>query len=130
MARWSTVFGAKGAGLADMARLGLPVPPGFTIATAVCVALARDGDFPSGLREASRDALRKVEAETGLVFGDPDRPLLLAVRAGARVAMPRMTDTVLNVGLNATTVEGLAARPASASRSIPIAASSRCTPRP
>lgn len=101
------VLGAKGAGLAEMARLGLPVPPGFTIATSVSIDLARHGDFSGGVREQAAEALRVVERETGLAFGDPERPLLLAVRAGARVAMPRMTDTVLNVGLNPVTVEGL-----------------------
>jgi pyruvate,orthophosphate dikinase len=105
------VLGGKGAGLAEMSNIGIPVPPGFTITTAVCTAFYKAGKkLPRDLHAGIRDALRKVEALTGNRFGDPERPLLVSVRSGARVSMPGMMDTVLNLGLNDATVEGLAAR--------------------
>ncbi|MBA4009808.1 MAG: pyruvate, phosphate dikinase [Erythrobacter sp.] len=105
-----TVTGGKGANLAEMASIGLPVPPGFTITTEECVAYLQDGaEFPDGLRSAVTDALAHVEATVGKRFGDAGDPLLVSVRSGARVSMPGMMDTVLNLGLNDATVEGLAA---------------------
>ncbi len=103
------LLGGKGANLAEMASLGLPVPPGFTITTEVCAwYYAHDKSYPEGLREQVRAALAAVEAEVGARFGDPDRPLLVSVRSGAPVSMPGMMDTVLNLGLNDRTIEGLA----------------------
>jgi pyruvate, orthophosphate dikinase len=105
-----TVAGGKGANLAEMASIGLPVPPGFTITTEECVRYLRDGaDFSEGLRSAVAAALTHVEATVGKTFGDAADPLLVSVRSGARVSMPGMMDTVLNLGLNDATVAGLAA---------------------
>ena len=105
-----TVAGGKGANLAEMASIGLPVPPGFTITTEECVAYLTDGaDFSDRLRTAVAAALTHVEATVGKNFGDAADPLLVSVRSGARVSMPGMMDTVLNLGLNDATVEGLAA---------------------
>jgi pyruvate,orthophosphate dikinase len=103
------LLGGKGAGLAEMSGIGIPVPPGFTITTEVCTAFYRSGKkLPRGLDKEIRAALRKVESITGKTFGDPENPLLVSVRSGARVSMPGMMDTVLNLGLNDRTVEGLA----------------------
>ncbi len=105
-----TVVGGKGANLAEMASIGLPVPPGFTITTEECVRYLQDGaDFSEGLRSAVAEALAHVEAAVGKRFGDAADPLLVSVRSGARVSMPGMMDTVLNLGLNDATVAGLAA---------------------
>ncbi|WP_073974805.1 pyruvate, phosphate dikinase [Erythrobacter donghaensis] len=105
-----TVTGGKGANLAEMASIGLPVPPGFTITTEECVTYLRDGaDFSEGLRSEVAAALAHVEQAVGKRFGDAGDPLLVSVRSGARVSMPGMMDTVLNLGLNDATVEGLAA---------------------
>lgn len=102
------LLGGKGANLAEMAKLGLPVPPGFTITTAVCTAYYELGrDYPSGLEAQVADALAQLEANTGKTFGDPADPLLVSVRSGARASMPGMMDTVLNLGLNEATVAGL-----------------------
>jgi pyruvate,orthophosphate dikinase len=103
-------LGGKGAGLAEMTRIGIPVPPGFTISTDVCTHYyENDAQYPKGLREEVHAALRRIEEIMELQFGDPQRPLLLSVRSGARVSMPGMMDTVLNLGLNDETVEGLVA---------------------
>jgi pyruvate,orthophosphate dikinase len=103
-------LGGKGANLAEMTRLGLPVPPGFTISTAVCLEYQRRGRrLPGDLRPEVTRALAQVERAMGLRFGDATAPLLLSVRSGARDSMPGMMDTVLNLGLNDDTVEGLAA---------------------
>jgi len=103
------LLGGKGANLAEMANLGLPVPPGFTISTEVCTAYyAHDRAFPEGLEAQLSDALAAVEQLTGARFGDAGNPLLVSVRSGARASMPGMMDTVLNLGLNDETVEGLA----------------------
>jgi pyruvate,orthophosphate dikinase len=103
------LLGGKGAGLADMTRAKLPVPPGFTITTEACNAfLANNQQFPEGMWEQTLEALRKIEAETGKKFGDPNNPLLVSVRSGAKFSMPGMMDTVLNLGLNRETLEGLA----------------------
>ncbi|HET8721548.1 MAG TPA: pyruvate, phosphate dikinase [Nitrospira sp.] len=105
------LLGGKGAGLAEMTNLGISVPPGFTISTEACVEYYRLGKkYPPGMWEASLQALKRVERSMGLGFGDPERPLLVSVRSGARASMPGMMDTVLNVGLTTKTVEGLAAR--------------------
>ncbi|MXP46677.1 pyruvate, phosphate dikinase [Altererythrobacter luteolus] len=105
-----TVTGGKGANLAEMAQIGLPVPPGFTITTEECVDyLAGGSDFSDDLRAAVADALKHVEQTVGKTLGDNGDPLLVSVRSGARVSMPGMMDTVLNLGLNDKTVAGLAA---------------------
>ncbi len=103
------LLGGKGANLAEMCGLGLPVPPGFTITTAVCSFFyANDRTYPGELREQVAAALEKVGAISGRRFGDPERLLLVSVRSGARASMPGMMDTVLNLGLNDRTVEALA----------------------
>ena len=103
------LLGGKGCNLAEMSSLGLPVPPGFTITTEVCTAYYdNDHQYPDELKGQVEEALAKVEAEMDMKFGDPANPLLVSVRSGARVSMPGMMDTVLNLGLNDETVEGLA----------------------
>jgi pyruvate, orthophosphate dikinase len=105
------LLGGKGAGLAEMANLGLPVPPGFTITTGVCTYYYENGKaYPQGLRQQVDTALAEVGRITGKTFGDRDNPLLVSVRSGARASMPGMMDTVLNLGLNDETVEALAKR--------------------
>ncbi|MGH6814454.1 MAG: pyruvate, phosphate dikinase [Hyphomicrobiaceae bacterium] len=104
------LLGGKGAHLAEMARLGLAVPPGFTITTEVCRLYQSDGRLPAGLEPQVMAALVEVEQAVGRVFGDVRKPLLVSVRSGARVSMPGMMDTVLNLGLNDATVAGLAER--------------------
>src|SRR3954454_9905110 len=103
------LLGGKGAGLAEMASLGLPVPPGFTITTEVCTYYYAEGKtYPRELERAVVAALATVEKITGKTFGDAANPLLVSVRSGARASMPGMMDTVLNLGLNDATVAGLA----------------------
>jgi pyruvate, orthophosphate dikinase len=103
------LLGGKGAGVAEMTRAGLPVPPGFTITTEACNAFyARGGKFPDGLWEQVEKSLRVVEKTTGKGFGNARNPLLVSVRSGAKFSMPGMMDTVLNLGLNSATLEGLA----------------------
>ena len=103
------LLGGKGANLAEMASIGLPVLPGFTISTAMCTRYYEDGEqFPQELRDEVADGIAHIEAVTEKRFGDPENPLLVSVRSGARVSMPGMMDTVLNLGLNDQTVEGLA----------------------
>ena len=103
------LLGGKGAGLAEMANLGLPVPPGFTITTAVCTQYyANNKRYPDGLRAQVDAALLEIGRITGKGFGDGTNPLLVSVRSGARASMPGMMDTVLNLGLNDETVEALA----------------------
>jgi len=105
------LLGGKGAGLAEMINLGIPVPPGFTITTEACVYFYQHKmAFPDGLKEEVQKNLKKVEKEMGAIFGDPKNPLLFSVRSGARVSMPGMMDTVLNLGLNEKTVKGLGER--------------------
>src|SRR5881392_877731 len=105
------LLGGKGANLAEMSALGLPVPPGFTITTEACVHYYANGStHPTGLDAQVREGLVKVEQIAGKRFGDPANPLLLSVRSGARASMPGMMDTVLNLGLNDATTEGLARR--------------------
>ena len=109
-ASMKNLLGGKGANLAEMAKLGLPVPPGFTISTAVCTAYYELGrDYPSTLAPQVDAALIALEKESGKGFGDPENPLLVSVRSGARASMPGMMDTVLNLGLNEASVKGLAA---------------------
>jgi len=103
------ILGGKGAGLADMMAAGVPVPPGFTITTEACVAYTDGGYvFPPGLWEQVVEALKEIERQTGKRFGDPENPLLVSVRSGAKFSMPGMMDTILNVGLNDKTLPGLA----------------------
>jgi pyruvate,orthophosphate dikinase len=105
------LLGGKGANLAEMSSLGLPVPPGFTISTALCTHYyANDETYPEDLKDQVTAALARVEAAVGTRFGDPDNPLLVSVRSGSRASMPGMMDTVLNLGLNDATVAGLAER--------------------
>ncbi|HLS69078.1 MAG TPA: pyruvate, phosphate dikinase [Kiloniellales bacterium] len=104
------LLGGKGANLAEMASIGLPVPPGFTITTEVCTYFTKNACYPEELAPQTKAAMAKVEQATGTRFGDSQNPLLVSVRSGARVSMPGMMDTVLNLGLNDATVEGLAAR--------------------
>jgi ribosome maturation factor RimP len=102
------LLGGKGAGVAEMTRAGMPVPPGFTITTEACREYYRLGKrFPDGLWEQAEAALREVEGQTGKGFGDARNPLLVSVRSGAKFSMPGMMDTVLNLGLNQQTLQGL-----------------------
>jgi pyruvate,orthophosphate dikinase len=108
-AEMKNLLGGKGANLAEMSNLGLPVPPGFTVTTEVCTYYYAHGEsYPAELKAAVTSALAKVGEIAGGVLGDPARPLLVSVRSGARVSMPGMMDTVLNLGLNPETTEGLA----------------------
>ncbi len=108
-AEMKNLLGGKGSGLAEMTRIGLPVPPGFTITTEACRDFFKNGNkFPEGLEDQIKEYLKKLEEKTGKKFGDPNNPLLVSVRSGAPVSMPGMMDTILNVGLNDATVEGLA----------------------
>jgi pyruvate,orthophosphate dikinase len=103
------LLGGKGANLAQMTKIGLPVPPGFTITTAVCIDYYHNHKkFPKGLEEEVHSYVRLLEKECGKKFGDPVHPLLVSVRSGARDSMPGMMDTILNLGLNDRSVEGLA----------------------
>ena len=105
------LLGGKGANLAEMASLGLPVPPGFTITTEVCTAYTANGAaLPDGLKEDAEAALAEIGTAVGAKFGDLDSPLLVSVRSGARASMPGMMDTILNLGLNDETVKGLVAK--------------------
>jgi pyruvate,orthophosphate dikinase len=102
------LLGGKGANLAEMTNLGLPVPPGFTITTEACNEYSRGGmQLPDGLMDQVRDALAAVEQAAGKKFGDAASPLLVSVRSGAKFSMPGMMDTVLNLGLNESTLRGL-----------------------
>ncbi|MFA7424702.1 MAG: PEP/pyruvate-binding domain-containing protein, partial [Desulfosarcinaceae bacterium] len=104
------LLGGKGANLAEMARIGLPVPPGLIITTEACNAyLDSGGAFPEGVWDQVLDALATVEKAAGKSFGDPDNPLLVSCRSGAKFSMPGMMDTVLNIGLNDQTAEGMIA---------------------
>src|SRR2546426_3607651 len=102
------LLGGKGANLAEMTNLGLPVPPGFTISTEVCTYYYQHGKkYPRALNKEVESALGKMEKTVGMKFGDPQNPLLVSVRSGARASMPGMMDTILNLGLNDGTVQGL-----------------------
>jgi len=103
------LLGGKGAGLCTMTQLGLPVPPGFVITTEICKRYYKDGGkLPDGLMDEAEAAVRKLEDLTGKDFGDPEKPLLVSIRSGSMLSMPGMMDTILNLGLNDKTVEGLA----------------------
>ena len=105
------LLGGKGAGLAEMSNIGAPVPAGFTITTEVCTEYYKNGrKFPAGLDKEVEAAMKKTEKIMGRNFGDPENPLLVSVRSGARVSMPGMMDTVLNLGLNDSTVKGIIKR--------------------
>ena len=108
--KWDNVralLGGKGANLADMDRLGVPVPPGFIITTEACNAYQGEGKFPEGMWEQTLDALKAVEQKTGFEFGSETKPLLVSCRSGAKFSMPGMMDTVLNIGLNDQTVAAM-----------------------
>ncbi len=105
---WRDQLGGKGANLHEMTNLGIPVPPGFTVTTDVCDAYLRSRAWPDGLRAEVEEALARLEAASGRRFGDTAEPLLVSVRSGARVSMPGMMETILNLGLNDDTVEALA----------------------
>ena len=99
-AKMKNLLGGKGANLAEMANLGVPVPPGFTITTEVCTHFYQNKKtYPKGLKEKVNESMRKIEKIMGKKFGDPADPLLMSVRSGARKSMPGMMETVLNVGL-------------------------------
>ncbi|MEO8289828.1 MAG: pyruvate, phosphate dikinase [Gaiellaceae bacterium] len=103
------LLGGKGVGLAEMTAIGIPVPAGFTVTTAACVTYMQNGrEVPEGLEEEIAEHLERLEETAGKRFGDPEDPLLLSVRSGAAVSMPGMMDTILNLGLNDRSVEGLA----------------------
>jgi len=107
-AKMKELLGGKGANLAEMVNLGLPIPPGFTITTEVCGYFYKHRhNLPSGLDKEIKQSLKKIEKETGKVFNDAKNPLLISVRSGAKISMPGMMDTVLNLGLNDRTVIGL-----------------------
>ena len=109
-AEMKNLLGGKGANLAEMSRIGLPVPPGFTITTEACNAyLSSGGAFPEGLWDQVLDAVHAIEAAAGKKFGDRQLPLLVSCRSGAKFSMPGMMDTVLNIGLNDDTAEGMVA---------------------
>ena len=101
------LLGGKGANLADMARIGVPVPPGFTVTTEACNYYSANGEFPEGLWDQMMSALAEVEKQAGKKFGDPTNPLLVSCRSGAKFSMPGMMDTVLNIGLNDETAAGM-----------------------
>jgi pyruvate,orthophosphate dikinase len=104
-----SLFGGKGAGLCEMTQAGLPVPPGLIVTTEACNAFYANGkQFPEGMWEQVTEALHEVEEKVGKKFGDAKNPLLVSVRSGAALSMPGMMDTVLNLGLNEETVQGLA----------------------
>lgn len=102
------LLGGKGQNLGDMSSIGLSVPPGFTITTEVCANYHKsDGTLPSGVWESVLLGMKSIEDEMGRKFGDADKPLLVSVRSGAAISMPGMMDTILNLGLNDDTVQGL-----------------------
>jgi pyruvate,orthophosphate dikinase len=103
------VLGGKGSGLAEMSKAGVPVPPGFTVSTEVCnIYFKNKNSVPKEIEQEMAESLAKLEAEMGKKLGDPANPLLLSVRSGAKFSMPGMMNTILNLGLNDETVEGLA----------------------
>ena len=103
----SHLLGGKGANLAEMCNLSIPVPPGFTISTEVCTYYMKHNKYPKGFKQQVKNALHQIEQEINKSFDDIDNPLLLSVRSGARQSMPGMMETVLNIGLNSKTIEGL-----------------------
>lgn len=109
-AELNDILGGKGAGLAEMANMGIPVPPGFTITSEACAFYFKNKAYPEGLEAQVQENLGKIEKLVGAKFGDEENPLLVSVRSGARVSMPGMMETILNLGLNEKTVRGLARR--------------------
>jgi len=109
-AKKKDILGGKGANLAEMTNLGVPVPPGFTISSELCLDYIRRGKLPKSVLAEVKKAIRRLERLTGKRFGDPENPLLVSVRSGARVSMPGMMDTILNLGLNDRSVKGLIAK--------------------
>jgi len=101
------LLGGKGSGLADMARAGVPVPAGFTVTTEACNEFRKTGNFPDGMWDQALAALREVEMQTAKKFGDPSNPLMVSCRSGAKFSMPGMMNTILNIGMNDATAEGL-----------------------
>src|SRR5512137_1924932 len=103
------LLGGKGANLCEMTQMGLNVPPGFVISTEACLSVldSPDGNLPDGLMDEVKEHIRTLEKATGKGFGDPDNPLLVSVRSGSALSMPGMMDTILNLGLNSSTVKGL-----------------------
>jgi pyruvate,orthophosphate dikinase len=108
------LLGGKGANLAEMVRIGLPVPPGFTITTDACRQYLVSGKFPETLDAEIDSALKELENQTGKKFGGVDNPLLVSVRSGAKFSMPGMMETVLNVGMTPEVTDSLAAVPSEA----------------
>ena len=109
-ASMKNTLGGKGANLAEMSKLGVPVPPGFTISTEICNFYSKETGLPDWVKESVLENLKEVEKGLGKEFGSSDNPLLVSVRSGARVSMPGMMDTILNLGLNDTTVNALAVK--------------------
>ena len=109
-AHMKDILGGKGANLAEMSSLGIPVPPGFTISAQLCGEYLRQQRLPEFLKDEVRAAMRQLEETSGRTFGGADNPLLVSVRSGAKVSMPGMMDTILNLGLNDATAAGLAAQ--------------------
>src|SRR5881394_2574771 len=108
-AKMKDILGGKGAGLAEMTNIGVPVPPGFTITTEVCTEFYKAArKLPKGLDAEVAASVARMEKVVGAKFGDPKNPLLVSVRSGSRASMPGMMDTILNLGLNDETMEGLA----------------------
>lgn len=110
MAKMKSTLGGKGANLAEMTNLGIPVPPGFTITTDTCAIYSGSGKWPAELKTQVDQNIKKLEKAMDCRLGNPDRPLLVSVRSGAAVSMPGMMDTVLNLGLNDEVVAGIIAR--------------------
>ncbi|MEI6155336.1 MAG: PEP/pyruvate-binding domain-containing protein, partial [Deltaproteobacteria bacterium] len=107
-AEMKNLLGGKGANLAEMCQIGIPVPAGFTITTEVCVEYYKNNrNYPAGLKEEVYEALKKVEDAMGARLGDKENPILLSVRSGSRASMPGMMDTILNLGLNDDTIKGI-----------------------
>src|ERR1700752_4364510 len=102
------LLGGKGANLAEMTNMGLPVPPGFPITTEACLVFLEKGGAPAGMLEEAGEPLGRLEEAMGRQLGDPDDPQLVSVRSGAKFSMPGMMDTVLNIGLSDVSVDGLA----------------------
>ncbi|MCL2175759.1 MAG: pyruvate, phosphate dikinase, partial [Treponema sp.] len=108
-AKMKMILGGKGANLAEMTNLGIPVPPGFTISTDVCAAYYENKNkYPKGIKEEVEAGLKKLESVMKKKLGDPNDPLLVSVRSGAAVSMPGMMDTILNLGMSDKSVKGLA----------------------
>src|SRR5574342_1437128 len=101
------LLGGKGAGLFDMTRAGVPVPPGCTVTSEACNEFRETGKFPAGLWDQVLAATKSIEKQTGKKFGDPKNPLLVSCRSGAKFSMPGMMNTILNIGLNDNVVDGL-----------------------